>query len=661
MTTKKLFPSVWLTLIAWGAISLLPKQNSFCTAAVWSIPGAESLFTNINRIEFQNVQLPATGNVKLSPAIILCCSLPETAVWQIAADRRDNLYLGTGSRTRLYTKSARRHSAQLIWENDAGEILALTIAADGTVLFGTTPEGKVYRYSAGGTPQPLYTTGETYIHALLTAPDKSVLCATGPNGKLYRIYPDGRGELIFTAPQAHLTALHWLKPGRELLIGTSPAGIIYHLLITPGEKPRSTVFYDSPQEEIRTILSDNRGNVYAAGNPGGDEIGPGNSQPEVYRIDQNGILRWQWSCPDSAIFHLHMLHSDILVLTGNRGIIYSLDTLGQPTIFCRLEEPQVITASSADRVTYLGTANPARIYHLTADYADSGFVTSPVFDCANPARFGRIDRKTRIPQGAELTIETRSGNSSLPDSTWSPWQPATADVASPPGRFIQWRAKLYSRFPSVTPELERVDIYYQPVNRPPAITKLEINQPTPGEARRGTSQPKIPVSWEANDPDDDSLVFNLFIQAKEDRTWQQLARDLNENRYEFDTRTVPDGWYRIRLVASDRIDQPTPLSAERISPLFLIDNTPPLITGIKITGNRITWTATDAISPITACRISLNAGPWVPVAPVDGIFDDTEELFSYQPQLTTLPEIVAIWVTDAAGNLSTAREKFRRP
>ncbi len=644
-------------------ILLLFTLASFAHSATCTIIPAEELFNNVDRIEHKNILLPATGAIKLGPALITVCSLAENTVYQIASDATDNLYLS--ARNTLYRKPRGSNRLQQLYQDNNNEILTLTVLPDRTVFFGTTPEGKIYRIMPGGIPQPVANTGATYISFLLPAPDRSVLCATGPEGKLLRIYPDGRQQTVFTASQAHITTLTWLKPGEELLAGTSPDGIVYRLIFSPsGGKPRVTVFYDTPLEEIRAIVYDGQEQIYIAGNPdaeSGNRDGP--SQPAVYLLNTDGIPSWQWLCPDSVIYNIHLHNQRLLVLTGNRGIMYTLENAAtaQPAIVARLAEAGATAITRSGKTLYLGSSNPARLYQLTDFYADSGSVTGVPFDCGAPAQFGQLQVRAQVPAGTELTIATRSGNSSIPDSTWSEWQPLAplpGRIASPPARFIQWQATLATRFPDRTPQLERIDLFYRPVNRAPLVNRLEINQPSEVDARRGNVQFRRQISWDAVDPDEDSLVFQLFIRPEKENIWQALDTNLTETRYELDTRTLPDGWYYLRLTVSDRTDRPynTALSTERISSPFIIDNTPPEVAGLKISGAKVSWTVRDRISPIAFCRVAINAGSWRPLEPADGIYDEQEESFTLPLPDGAEIKTVAIWATDALGNSTTARE-----
>jgi hypothetical protein len=96
-------------------------------------------------------------------------------------------------------------------------------------------------------------------------------------------------------------------------------------------------------------------------------------------------------------------------------------------------------------------------------YATSGAFTSRVLDAGTPADWGRLEASATLAAGTGLTYETRSGNAPAPDASWSPWQPAASgsDVASPNGRYIQYRANLTTGSTRVTPTLDSVRIRYE--------------------------------------------------------------------------------------------------------------------------------------------------------------------------------------------------------
>ncbi len=655
--------------------------SSFALASVWTIDGTDSLLRQLDHIEFENVSIHRQGTVTLAPALVAKALGDAAAVWQTATDRSGNVYVATGHQGRLF-RLGRTGRPELVFDSGTGEILALTSDASGAVYFGTTPDAKVYRIRPGGKPELLCSTGENYIFSLLAAPlstsaSTTIYAATGEHGKLLRITPDGRVTEIFTARQAHLTTLTWLVPDKELLVGTSPDGIVYRLSFAAGAaRPDVSVLYDTPLNEVKAVAADAAGHVYIGANAD-DDTDSDSTKAGVFFVDQSGIRRWLWPAPDSTVFGLALADSPgpsrLLVATGNKGMVYELDTLGRVSVRYRLKETQALCLTPLKSGLRLGTGNPGKLYETSSTYADSGFITSAPHDCANPALFGTLSFRANVPAGTGLTFDTRSGNSEKPDSTWSQWSAATQGITSPSRRYIQWRCRLRTSFPNLTPELRRVDIYYRSANLAPVISKFDVPQPSLADAKNGTNKPSRQVTWEATDPDSDTISFELFFRGETETSWQRMGREVTDSRFDLDTRSLPDGWYELKLVASDEPAQPAgaALTAEKVSRPFVIDNTAPAVSGVK-TGTpdsktglcRVSFSAQDAISPIAAARVSVNAGDWRTLEPVDRIFDSVAERFSAEVRLPSsvlgLPSfVVSVWVADAQGNVAAARTAVR--
>ena len=674
-----------LAVSCWLLASFLPGSAS---ASLWTTDGTDSLFAHIEKLEFHNASINRTGTVTLAPNLVEKAAPGDNTVWCACRDPQGNVYFGTGSTAKLYRLSRGAGKAELVHDGGTGEIMAVTCDAAGNILFAVTPEAKVYRIKPGGKPELFFETFEKYVFSLLPAADGSVYCATGEHGKLYRIPASGKGVEAFAAPQAQLATLAWLVPDKELLVGTSPEGIVYRLDLTEGKpRPAVSVLYDTPLAEVRSIAVD-EDNVYIGANPSG-EPGGDSAGPKVYSVKRDGTLNWSWTSPDSTLFAMCLSsHSttsspqskvvnrqssiaNLLVATGNRGLVYELDPLGRASVRHKTAESQALCLVPAPEGTWLGTGNSARLYLATKGYADSGFVESPPFDCANPARFGRFDWRGSVPAGTSLAFDTRSGFSETPDSTWHNWVAASGAVASEPARFIQWRARFATQFPDRTPEVRRVDLYYGIANRPPVIRKLEVAALALDDARKGAAKPTRTVTWEATDPDDDSLDFDLFFRREGEAGWQRVAHDISDNKFDLDTRALADGWYELRLLASDRIDRVPGISdsTEFISKPFTVDNTAPVISDIHASAkstiaNRqstivVSFTVSDALSPIVSCRVTSNAGDWQPAEPKDGLFDSVTETFSVELAAPAGPATIAVIAADAQGNIATARTQIR--
>jgi methionine-rich copper-binding protein CopC len=104
--------------------------------------------------------------------------------------------------------------------------------------------------------------------------------------------------------------------------------------------------------------------------------------------------------------------------------------------------------------SYTGTALRADWVHL-GNLATSGTFTSSVFNAGRIATWGLASWTATLPAGTTITVQTRSGNTATPDSTWSAWTDVSngGTVASPAGQYLQYRVVLSSTTAGATPTL----------------------------------------------------------------------------------------------------------------------------------------------------------------------------------------------------------------
>src|SRR5207253_1537858 len=103
----------------------------------------------------------------------------------------------------------------------------------------------------------------------------------------------------------------------------------------------------------------------------------------------------------------------------------------------------------------------------------------------------------------------------------------------------------------------------------------------------------------------DTLAFDIYYRADNERIWKVLKRDLEDNFYTISSDTLPDGVYVVRVVASDQPSNPPDLAlrGEMESRPFTIDNTPPVVSmkqdAIENRRVRIAIDAVDQTSTLT--------------------------------------------------------------
>ncbi len=90
-----------------------------------------------------------------------------------------------------------------------------------------------------------------------------------------------------------------------------------------------------------------------------------------------------------------------------------------------------------------------------APYASSGLFESRVFDAGVGVTWDVVSWNADVPAATSLALEMRTGNSAIPDGSWSPWTPIAApgSVLGAASRYLQYRAALTSSNPFATPGL----------------------------------------------------------------------------------------------------------------------------------------------------------------------------------------------------------------
>ncbi|MBS1999249.1 MAG: hypothetical protein JSS86_23140, partial [Cyanobacteria bacterium SZAS LIN-2] len=129
-----------------------------------------------------------------------------------------------------------------------------------------------------------------------------------------------------------------------------------------------------------------------------------------------------------------------------------------------------------------------------------------------------------------IKVETRGGDTSQPDSSWTPWVVAEPDddgfaVKTQATRYLQyrltWKASAADKDAARRRELlvSRVDVTYMPTNLAPAFTSVSVKS---GDALAGKSA----ITVVGNDPDADNLKLDLALSADGGKTWKTVASDL---------------------------------------------------------------------------------------------------------------------------------------
>jgi hypothetical protein len=394
-----------------------------------------------------------------------------------------------------------------------------------------------------------------------------------------------------------------------------------------------------------------------------------------------------------------------MVATGGRGKIYRLS--GDParaTLIARADAQQVtsLTTDRSGQVVY-ATSNPGKVFRLSSARADRGTFTSEVRDAQTVATWGVIKWQGLVPSGTRVEVSTRSGNTRAPDEAWSDWStpystPEGSAITSPRARYLQWRAVLSGSGRAEAPLLTSLTAAYLPRNARPRVTSITVHTPGtvyqrpfptgepeiagfdgdtpdrraaaqlqgaagggPNLGRRVYEKGLLTFIWRAEDENRDDLQFDLQYRREGDTAWHTLKQALTDSIFVWDTTSVPNGRYTVRVLASDTASNSptTALTGELESTAFDIDNTPPVITvaASRRDGGRtvLAFDVRDDNSAVLKVEYSLDGDKWQAVYPKDGIADSRFEQFELTVTDAQGSAGVVLRAADALNNVSSAR------
>jgi hypothetical protein len=689
---------------------------------------------DIERGDANGISISDNGMIKLSPAFSEVFNTEQPFIFSSVADAAGNIYIGTGHEGRVY-KIDKSGKGALLFNTKELDITALAVDSAGRLYAASSPDGKVYRIDKDGKSTVFFDPEDKYIWSMIFDKAGNLYVGTGEKGVLYKVDASGKGSLFAKVNGKHVISLA-LDDRGNLLAGTDPTGQV--LRISPDGKVFALL--DSNMREIHKLAIAPDGSIYALGlsSPGTTEkVTPAPStsssssdtggtvtvvasfdddatvtsassssssssssqshgssdsssnKSTLYRITPDGGNDVVWSSREAVAFGLNIdKNGEILVSTGQKGRIYSIDAKAKTsTLLVQSSEEQTTTLLSAAGGLYATASNAGKLFRVGSETVKEGSYTSPVHDTKFTAAWGKISWRGN---GA-VEVQSRSGNTETPDSTWSDWSNIyqSSDgqqVSSPTARFIQWRAKLQTGA-----ALTAVKIAYLPRNVAPEVTQITILPPSVGlqelpqqpidpgiisaglepgtfglptnvQPRKVFQKGARSLQWQAEDRNGDTLTYSLFYRTVLENEWHMINGDFKNSYYTLDADSLPDGKYFFKVVASDAPSNSSDraLKGELVSDLVEIDNTPPQVTvgQPRVNGRHVevTFSANDNLSILRRAEFSINGGPWQVIFPDDGIADSRSETYTVKTDLPTGGDyIIAFRCYDDEANAGGAK------
>jgi hypothetical protein len=611
-------------------------------------------------------------------------------IWDLVVDKDGTLYVATGDMGKIFSV-APDGKGQVFYSSEETHIRSLALDTNGNILAGTEPSGRVLRIPKAANNRRafvLYETTKKEITSLLL----------GPNGELYVA---AVGEKIPLAPGQTRPLTPDLNAASNFVISMGPGG---NATGAPGQiQPNpftplftvnsSSVYRIAPDGSPEELWSARDDVVYAMGLlPGGKLLlGTGN---------------------DGAVLELEGNHIfSKLVKAASRQVTSIAGGPGGKLF---------LAAANPGKIFTLGPENESE-----GTYESQPFDAHIFSRWGRTVWWGENTGAANNGAASRIAIYARSGNTSDPDTNWSDWagpyaNPSGDKLDCPTARFVQWRAVLRGGSGNPAPAIDWFSIAYLPKNIPPEVTAITLQDP--GVRVQGTSLPTagtgpqtpvqlrmpqpppsasspngafnapaisamgtpggsphfdpIPqgmsqkgyqsVLWTADDQNDDQLEFAVYFRGENETIWKLLKDKLDTKFYSWDTTSMPDGAYYLKIAASDAPSNPSGegLTSERESDRFVVDNTPPSIAQLTAdsvsTGVRVRFQASAPVSFVARAQYSLDSGDWTLVFPAGGLSDGPRENYDFQlPKISAGEHTVTVRVYDQFENVSSAKATVR--
>jgi sugar lactone lactonase YvrE len=690
-----------------GRLTLAPKLETIFSSGqptIWSIARAPdgSIYAGTGH-RGRVYQITPSGANNL----VWTSDQPE--VFAVAVDPGGILYAATSPDGKVYR--IEKGKATEFFAPQAKYIWSLAFSKDGSLFVGAGNPATIYRVDKTGKAETYYETGQSHVTALAFDSHDNLLAGTEPNGILYRISAKDKAFVLYNANLPEIRSIVPLPDGTiyAAALGGSIANrsvplttsLTSPLSVTVTAPTTSITVTDSADSQAETEIKPKADATKAATVQAVQQVSsanplaeiPGVDKSAVYKINPDATVETLWSSKEENVYSLVARPNGFLYFaTDGQGRLYRLGADRKATLMVETNEGEATRLLESPDGLVAATGDMGKVFRLADAAGASGSYESPVHDSGSVARWGRISWRST---SGKVQLATRSGNSARPDKTWSDWSEPLTDardssIHSPNARYIQWRASLEGPGAAV----ENVSLAYLPQNNPPVIRSISVSMQgsaqktaaatssntaaysitvtdtgetstpagTPTQTLSHGSGSQVQVTWQADDPDGDRLLYSLYFRGEEEKEWKLLRANIAENSLLLDGDVLADGRYYFRVIASDQPSNAANVARtdELVSSPVLIDNTPPVITlTAPQRGNdrvEVDASVVDQTSPLRRFEYSLDAGPWTPVEAADGVTDSPREQYHIAiERLRAGEHLLVVRAYDTANNAGLAK------
>jgi hypothetical protein len=576
-----------------------------------------------------------------------------TNVVSLAIDKNGSLIAGTESPGRIF-RIDKAGKAFVLLDSPFKEIHALKLAADGTIFaaaFSGAPGGedRAAPVLSSSTSEPSRApvpsvsaeiTAITVVDASSGAPSGTSASTTrsrNPKGAIFRVRPDGLWDTLWEATDDWPFDL-LVEPDGAVLVGTGKEGKLFRLA---GEPARATLLARLPARQVTSLIRDTAGRIVAA--------------------------------------------------TSNPGKVFSIASAQAPSGTYSSDVRDAGTVATWGAIRWRAASKPGEVELFTR----SGNTATPDETWSAWSKAYSVANGERIASPNARYLQWRAVLKGAPGRS-NP----TGSAASPPADATQP--------PAAGPVLTSVTTAYLPRNLRPMVTSITVhpagtvfqrpfstgeleiagfedntsdgrNPSQPNQSSAAAPPPSTPslgrkvyqkglqtFVWKAEDENDDRMQYDVSYRREGETAWKPLKRGLWDPILVWDTTSVPDGTYYVKVAATDTPSNSpeSSLVGEFESVSFDIDNTPPVVEvqSASRSGTRTTvkFAVRDEQSAVLRVEYSLDASRWRVAYPADGLPDSRHEDFDVTLDDAGAARSIIIRVTDAMNNIATAVAEIKR-
>ncbi len=473
----------------------------------------------------------------------------DTRIWSSVYSEG---YLYIAASDRILRWKPGMDKPELVVELGGIAIPSLVADSNGVVYAACVPSGRVVAISGNKgkfSQQVVFQCPDPVIASMEIDNNGTLYVGAAGSGKVYKVEKGHGGTMLVDSGQAHVTCLWFNQKEKKLYIGTGEKGCVFS--VQPDGSLKTE--YQSSEHIVTGIARDRSGSLYVA------TAGSG----RLMRLNAKGEM--QLLATSQAFYTLVYDEKDDCVYTGDaEGDITQarVEPLsGVPYLVPVFHtEQEAVTSVALNRPNGQLLATSANLPSVMAFEVETGLDTQPTYvsqikdgerltKWMHVRLFG-LYNDTFNMLNKTVRVETRTGESSQPDSSWSAWKecPYTSDgfaIASPNGRYFQYRLSWNRKALSekidaasgaksdadsgLGPDtrtaweksscIHRLEVTYLGMNQTPKIASV---LPISGTVLSG----KHEFTVTASDPDHDNLDLRLDISTDRGSTWRALAANV---------------------------------------------------------------------------------------------------------------------------------------